>query len=180
VQAKPSRQFPDAFDGIQIRAVGRQVAQGKLRFLFRPPRGVVVAGVINDHDHTPSGPPAALPQLGQKIPGRHPVKAAEFPAEEELAIPQADGSKIADAFAGGSVEQNGIIDLRRNPHPSTRTVLLKMNFVDRPEINGGILGQSAEFFYARLAFADQLEPPPGAACGSENPTGETAADIGEP
>jgi hypothetical protein len=179
MQTEPPRQFPNPFDGIQVRAVGRQVAQGEFGLLLRPPsrvqRGVMIFGVVDDHHHAPSRPSAAAPQFFQEAPGRHPIKAARFAAEEEFTVPQADSSKVADAFACGSMEQNWIVHLGRNPHPAAGAVLLKMNFIDGPEVNGGIVGQGVEFFYARLALSDRLEPPPGAVCGSGSPIVERAA-----
>lgn len=183
MQAEPARQFPNALDRVQVWAVGRQIAQREIGLLFGPPRGVqfgvVIFCVVDDHHHAPPRAPAALPQLGQKIPGRHSVKAASFATEEELAIPQADGSEITNAFARGRVEQNWIGDFRGNPQTAPGTMLLEMDFIDGPQVNLRIERQGAEFFYARLVFADRLAPPPGAACGSGSPIGERAADIAE-
>ena len=140
----------------------------------------MVFGVVDNDHHAPPGAPAALAQFGQKIPSRHPIKTPAFAAEEELAIPQADGPKIANAFARGRMEQNWVGHFGRHPKTPPRAVLLKVNFVDGPEVNAGIGRQRLEFFYAWLVSADRLEPPPGAVCGNGNPTGERAAGIGEP
>jgi len=181
MQTESACELPDPFDGIQIRAVGRQVVQGELGLLPRPPRGVqrgvMIFGIVDDHHHAPPRPPTALPQLGQEAPGRHRVKAAGLAAEKKFAISQPDGSKVTDALARRRMEQDRIVHLGWDPHPAAGAVLLKMNFVHSPKINGGIEGQGQKFFYARLAFSDRPEPPQGGACGSENPTGERDAGI---
>jgi hypothetical protein len=184
MQAEPPRQFPNALDGVQVRTVRWQVAQSESGLLCGPPLsvkfGVVIFGIVDDHHNAPPGALAALPQFSQKIPGGHPVEAPGFTTEDELAIAQANGSEIANAFARGRVEQNGVSHFRRYPQPTPRTMLLKMNFVDRPQVNVGIVCQDAKFFYARLVFAGRLAPPPDAVCGNGSPTGERAAGIGGP
>ena len=55
MQATPSEEFPDAFDGIEFRAVGRQELQMKMRFMLSPPgrvqgRMVITSVVADDHD----------------------------------------------------------------------------------------------------------------------------------
>src|SRR6516225_3869020 len=161
MEAEPSRQPPDPLDRIQIRAVGRQVTQHELRFLLHPPLGMqlsmVILGVIRNHDHPASSLTAALAQVAKKVPGGHRVKAIGFALEEKLSISQTDGPKIADPLASGMVKKDRVVHFGRNPHSGARTVLLKMNFINRPQINGGVSGQSAEFFYAWLVLAGQLE-----------------------
>jgi hypothetical protein len=36
------------------------------------------------------------------------------------------------------VKQHGVLGFRWDPHPTARTVLLKMHFVHSPEINRGV------------------------------------------
>jgi hypothetical protein len=184
VKAEAPRQFPNALNWVQVRTVGRQVAQSELRLLLGPPRGVqfgvVIFGVVANYHHAPPGASTALPERGQKIPCSHSIKAAGFATEEEPAIAQADGSKITNAFARGRVQENWVGHFWRHPKAPARAVLLEMNFIDRPQVNAGIGGQGVEFFYAWLVFARPPGPRPGAVCGSENPIGERAVDIGGP
>src|ERR1022692_2227343 len=96
-----------------------------------------------------------------------------FALKEELTIPQTDGAEIADALARRMVKQHRILHLGWNPHSGAGTVLLKVDLINRPQINGGIFCQCAEFFYAWLVLAGQLEQLRGAVFAGENPTGET-------
>jgi hypothetical protein len=50
------------------------------------------------------------------------------------------------------VKHHRIVHLGWHPHAGAGTVLLKMNFINRPQVNGGILCQCAEFFCARLVL----------------------------
>ena len=184
VQAKTPRQFPDSLDWIQIRAIRRQVTQGEFRALLRPPIGVklgmVIPGVIRNHDHSAFGSAAALTQFTKKAPGGHCIEAGEFAAEEKLTVTQTDGSEVANALASRMVENDRVVHLGWNPHSGTGAVLLKMNFIDSPQINRRVPRQYAEFFYARLALADRLEQLRVAVCGGESPIGEIVADIDAP
>jgi hypothetical protein len=53
------------------------------------------------------------------------------------------------------VQQDRFFDLRRNPHSAPRTVLLKVNLIEGPEVHVRLGGQLSEFFYAPLVEADQ-------------------------
>src|SRR6266568_4520977 len=184
VEAQPARQLPDPLDRIQIRAIGWQVTQYELGFLLRSPLcvklGMVILGIIRDHDHPVPGPTAAPVQLAKKIPGGHRVKAGGFTLEQKLSISQTHGAEIANTFASGVVKQHRVVHLGWNPHSGAGTVLLKMNFINRPQVNGWIFCQCAEFFYAWLGPVGQLERLTGAACAAESPTGETASGTDAP
>src|SRR6516225_6106077 len=184
VQTQASGQLPDTLYRIQIRAVGRQVAQHELRLLLDAPVGVerrmVILGIIRDHHDPPPGAAAAVAQMAQKSPGALGIKAVRLALEEEFPVAQANGSEIADAFACGSMEYHRVSHLGRNPHPATGAVLLKMNFINCPQIHGGISCQHAKFFYARLVRAGRLEQLRAGACAAESPTVETVAGTGVP
>ena len=77
-------------------------------------------------------------KLLQELPAGQGVELARLPPEEEAAVAQADRSIIAHALPGGRVKQHGVLGFGRDPHPTARTVLLKMHFVHGPEINRGI------------------------------------------
>jgi hypothetical protein len=154
VQAKPAGQFPHPFDGIQIGTIRRQVVQRELGFLFRPPvrmqAGMMVLGVIRDDDHASSRATTAPAQFLKKVPRGDGVKTGRLPVEKKLAIAQPNSPEVADTLARGVVQHHRVFHLGRNPQATARTMLLKMDFIDGPQINGGIAGQRAEFFYARL------------------------------
>ena len=55
------------------------------------------------------------------------------------------------------MQQDGFFNLRRNPHSAPRTVLLKVNLIQSPEVYVWLNGQLSKFFYAPLVEADQRE-----------------------
>jgi|SRR6516165_1180303 len=52
------------------------------------------------------------------------------------------------------MQKDRFLDLWRNPHPAPRTVLLKVNLIQGPEVHVRFGGQLSEFFYAPLVEAD--------------------------
>src|SRR5258705_5090701 len=133
---------------------GGKVTNHQLCFFSPPPLGVqlgmVILGVIRNHDHPASGSTAALAQLTKKAPGGHRVKAVSFALKDKLSISQTDGAGIADPLASRLVKNHRVVHFGPSPHSGAGTVLLKMNFINRPQINRGVSCQSAEFFYAWL------------------------------
>ncbi len=72
------------------------------------------------------------------------------------AISYADGAEISDALAGGMMVDDRVFDLRRHPHPATRSLLLKVHFVQRPEVYSVVLYQLSQFFYEAIALAAEV------------------------
>ena len=66
VEAAAGSQFPDAFDGVEVRAVRRQEMEDKLVGDLPAPRfvqvGVVIASIADDHDNL-SALPLAMHSL---------------------------------------------------------------------------------------------------------------------
>jgi hypothetical protein len=58
VDAKLSGKFPYPLDGIEIRAVRRQVIKVELRFMFLTPRAVKVGVVVSDREGMEAHPKA--------------------------------------------------------------------------------------------------------------------------
>lgn len=58
----------------------------------------------------------------------------------------ADRPKNANAFPGGSMKQDGIHVLGRDPHPAPGPVLLEMAFVQKPQVNLFAACEQAKFF----------------------------------
>jgi len=142
MDTKPTREFPDALRGVQFRAVGRQEVQAETFRLLLPPvavqSGVVISGVVGNHHRLSIRASAGGTKLFQELPAGQGVELAHLTSEEELAVAQADRSIIAHALPGGLVKQHGVLGFERDPHPTARTVLLKMHFVHGPEINRGV------------------------------------------
>lgn len=142
MEAAPPREFSNALDRIQLRAVGGQVIEREVIGVRLPPlpvkaRVMVFRVVGNDHDAS-STSGAGRPQVLEKVPAPHGIELLRLAPEEELAIAQADGAPIPDAAPRGIMEEHRVLGFRRHPHPATRTVLLKMHFVHGPKINRGV------------------------------------------
>src|SRR5580658_4771427 len=66
-------------------------------------------------------------------------------AEEKLAVPQTHGSKVTDALARRMMVHNRILGFRRNPPAAARSLLLKVHFVQSPQVHRTVRHQFAEF-----------------------------------
>jgi len=142
VQASTPSEFPDALDGVQLRAVGGEVIEREASGMLLPPLPVqacvMVSRVVgNDYDAS-SASGTGRPQVPEKVPAGSGVELIRLAPKEKLAIAQADGAEIPDAAPGGMVKQHRVLGFRRNPHPAARTVLLKVHFVHGPKIDRGV------------------------------------------
>ena len=94
---------------------------------------------IVGHDHDPSSRSGTgRPKLDEKLPAGDGVEFIHLAPKEEFPVPQADGTEIPGTPPGGMMKQHGILALGRDPHPATPTMLLKVDFVHSPKIDGGI------------------------------------------
>src|SRR5580704_5811248 len=73
---------------------------------------------------------------------------------------------------------NGILRLRRNPHAASRSLLLKVDFVQGPQVHRIVCHQFSEFFYASSVALDRLSPIPDEVYGGGNRTDGTTAGTG--
>ena len=140
----PPSQFPGPFNRVELRALGRLELQSKAFSALVPPfsvqAGMMVSDVVqNQHDPTP-GMAGEPPELFQKREERLGVEALDLTAIHELTVPDANGAKVADALPGRMVQQNGVLDLRRNPHSTGRAVLLVPDLIEGPEIHRVVPG----------------------------------------
>lgn len=144
-------ELPDPFDGIEFWAVGRHEFQRKTLPAFLAPcrvePGVVVADVVNDEHHSPSRVRADAPQALEKSKESLAIELAFLPAVNELPVPEPDRPEVSDAFSGRVVKHDRVFDLRRYPHATPRTVLLKPHFVHSPQVHPPIPSQRVQFFY---------------------------------
>jgi len=109
--------------------------------------GLVISGIVYNESHPTTASRTDLPEMFKKRMERHGVKLFLLSLENEFPIPQPDRSEVSDTLARRMVQQPWIDILRRNPHPTTRSILLKMNFIGRPPIKSWIGGESSQFFY---------------------------------
>jgi hypothetical protein len=136
--------------GFKIGTVRRQEVQPEASPLLSPPisveSSVMIASVIGDDDHAPPCPSTGPSQFLEKGPKAHGVKALGLPLVHELTVPQADPSKVADTLSRGVVQQHRILGFRWNPHAATGAILLKVHFVQSPQIDLRMQAQGSEFF----------------------------------
>ena len=107
METKLTRQFPNAFDGIQVGTIGREVVQAEVGCLGLSPCLVhfrmMKPGIVRDDDDASvslSAPP--LKEL-QEVPEALPIKSIRFSLINEPPVTQAHRPKISDALARGVV-----------------------------------------------------------------------------
>ena len=115
---------------------------------------MMVTGVVNDQMNASSWPVMA-DQLFKKCLEAGRVEYF-FLTGDQPSIVETDGSKEADFFTGGSVQDRRVSFFRRDPHSATGTVLLKVAFIQTPEVDVFIGGETSEFFYMPVAIEDPI------------------------
>jgi hypothetical protein len=109
--------------------------------------GMVVPGIVNNQDHPPTAARTDLPEVLKKRMKRHRVEPFLFPLENQFPITQTNRPKITDTLPSWMVQQYRINILRRHPHPTARSILLKMDFIGRPQVDFWIGYPPSKFFY---------------------------------
>ena len=117
---------------------------------------MMVFGIIDNDNNAPPASRAGLPEAFEKCMKRQGVKLSLLPLENQFPITQTNSSEIAHALTGGMMQQDRVLFFRRNPHQAPRSILLKMDFIGRPQIDFGISDEPSEFFYMHSAFQDRL------------------------
>jgi len=88
------------------------------------------------------------------------LKSAPLLAVNEATVIEADGAEVADTLAGGVMEEYGVLDFGRHPHPAAGTMLLEMDLVEGPKLDAGFAHQArdqAEGARAHRALAHQAD-----------------------
>ena len=151
VEPEFAEKFPYPLDGVEVRAVGREEKQDEAGLLKAAPFGVksgmVIPSVVDDDDGAAAAASAPAPQLAKEGPGGFGIEAPPRFGSEQSSVSDPDGPKIADKFAGRRMTANRVPDFRWNPHAAPAAVLLEMDFVQRPEIDSRVDGESTEFFF---------------------------------
>ena len=172
MEPEASNQLPNPLDGVELRAVSGKEEQREVGLLRQTPssveHGVVIFGVVDDDDHASAGPYADSPQVTQKLPTSLGIEVAGRRQSAQLTVAQADRPEIADTFPHRSMEAHGVSDFRRNPHTASAAVLLEVNFIHRPQVDGGICCQQPEFFLPPLGRPDPLGRLLAEACRKPN------------
>ena len=129
---------------------------------------MVVSGIVDKDNYTASASRTALPEVFEKPMEGHGVKLSLLSLENEFSIAQTNSSKIAYALTRRMVQQYRVPLLRRYPHQTTRSILLKMDFIGRPQIDPRIGYEPPEFFYMPPEVQDRPGRSEGAVCADEN------------
>ena len=139
VQAQPTRELPNPFDGVEFRAVGWQEVQAELGSLLITPLqmefGAVILRVVAYGQYATAGNSARFAEHFQELPEGLSVESPRLAAKQKRAVPQADCGEVADAFPGRMMVHNRVSRFRRYPHAATGSLLLKVHFVQRPEVD---------------------------------------------
>ena len=145
VSPKSTRQLPNPFHGVKLRAVGRKKIKSEYVVMISQPRlkhlRMVPPGIIENNDHlpTPSLVAHKLLQkgergLGTELLGSH---------GDESSVCDAHRPKDRDAFPGWGMEYNRVHILRWDPHGAPGAMLLEMAFVLAPQIKIISSGEAA-------------------------------------
>jgi len=150
VEPELAEELPDSLDGVEVRAVRREEQQDEAGLLKAAPLGVksgmVIPGVIDDDDDAAAAAPAPAAQLTKEGPAGLGIEAPLGFGSDQPSISDPDGSKVADEFACRRMATNRVPNFRWNPHAAPAAMLLEMDFVQRPEIDLRVDGESTEFF----------------------------------
>jgi len=179
MQAFSPRQFPYSFNMIEVRTIGRKKIKTKHSLIFFPPfiqaTSMMVTGVIQHHDHFSSCSifkDQALQKpfecIGIERMSRH---------RDQFPVVNPDGAKVTHAFPRRCMKNNGILDIPRNPHRFSRSSLLEMTLIQKPDIGGIFDGKFMEFFYMLHGLPDRRRQLRLWASGDETPVCETASGI---
>jgi hypothetical protein len=137
---------------------------------------VMPSCVIQNHDHLPT-PAVVSQEVLQEA--KETLRAERISLScHQASVGHAYGSEYGNTLASRCMENDGIHILSWYPHGTSRTVLLEMAFVLKPQIPVIPSSQGAEFFYI---FAAPLGLPwrsADAAFVDESLAGGTTSGIG--
>jgi hypothetical protein len=168
--ANPAGEFPYPLNGIQIRTVWWKKIKPKDFSMVVQPRSKITSMmpscIIQNDKHKFVS--SAMPQkLFQERKKGHCVKPV-LKTCGETPVMKADRAEHSDAFASRCMQNKRVHILRRHPHNTTGSVLLKMAFILKPQINVVSPCETQEFFYMRVAPPDLLEQLSASVCACEN------------
>jgi len=138
--------------------------------------GMVVARIIHDRDYFPVWPGVTQKQP-QKCQECFRVKGRGRESDEAT-VGRTDGTENGHRLPGGGMKKHRIGVFRGNPHCTTGSVLLKVTFIGKPQINVLSSGQFLEFFYMRLSPRGLLERSKPWVCADGTRVGGKASGTG--
>jgi hypothetical protein len=129
---------------------------------------MVVLGIVGNDNYASTAPRTYLPKVFEERMKCHGVELILLSFENELSVAQPDSTKVAYAFSCWIMQQHRVLLLRGHPHPAPRPILLKMDFIGRPEIYSWICHELSEFFYIPPEPRDRLGRLKAAVCAGES------------
>ena len=130
--------------------------------------GMVVSGIVYNNNDASTASRTGESKVFEKAMERHGVKPFLLSLENQFSIAQANSSKVPHTLARRMVQQHRILFFRGDPHETTRSVLLKMDFISRPQIGPRIRHDLSEFFYMPPEVQDRHERSEAAVCADES------------
>ena len=136
MDASSPHQAPDPLYGVQLGTIRRQKIEGKALILLDSPTlmhlGMMISGIIREYHYSAARFSAVQSEVLEEAQERLGIKTGFFSLEDEFTIAQAHRPKVADAAMGWMMEDYRVPSRWRHPHATTRTMLLKTNFVHGP------------------------------------------------
>lgn len=129
---------------------------------------MVVLGIVNNDNYATAASRTDPSEVFKERKECHGVELLFLSLKNKFPVTQPDSSKIAYALSCWMMQQHRVILLRGNPHPATRSILLKMDFIGRPEIDSWIVYELSKFFYMPPELQDRIEQSKDAVCAGEN------------
>lgn len=134
---KTACKLPDSLNRIKLWTVRRQEQQLQSMPIFSKPRSqqfcVMPASIVHNNNHL-----AALTMSSEKT-FQEPLKRICIKRlstfGDKGAISNANRPQYPDMLSGRSMQRDRILNVRRYPHDTPRTVLLKMTFILKPQVN---------------------------------------------
>ena len=108
----------------------------------------MVACVVQDHHHA-TAPSTVTQEMTKEAAKGKGIKLG-VRLGDQLSVTQIDRPKQGYRLSGGSMQEDRVGLFRRHPHDGACSMLLKMAFVETPQIHARITGQAMEFFYIGL------------------------------
>jgi hypothetical protein len=96
--------------------------------------GAMILRIVTDGEYATAGHSAGLAEHLEELPEGLSIESPGLAAKQKLAIPQTDCGEVADAFPGRMMVYDGISGFRWNPHAATGSLLLKVHFIQCPEV----------------------------------------------
>jgi len=128
----------------------------------------MVSGIVYNDNDAPTASRTGLPKVFEKRMVRHGIKLFVLSLENQFSIAQTDRSKIPHTLTSGMMQQYRVLILRRNSHQTTRSILLEMDFIRRPQVDFRIDCEPSEFFYMPPEVQDRPGRSEGAVCAGES------------